>query len=178
MHCASDHSTALTAHPHIVFTGDTRIDSGETAPGLIRALLEAIRLKVNIINMSFGEAAQYDNTGAFVKLAEEMVYKHGITFISSAGNNGPNISTVGAPMASCIISVGAFVTKSLMRTAYSIHETNVSTIPESTFTWSSVGPVADGDMGVSLMAPGGATTCVPNWTLSRNQLMNGKNCWD
>jgi hypothetical protein len=69
-------------------------------------------------------------TGAFVKLAEEMVYKHGITFISSAGNNGPNISTVGAPMASCIVSVGAFVTKSLMRTAYSIHETNVSTIPE------------------------------------------------
>lgn len=153
--------------------GDTRIDSGETAPGLIRALLEAIRLKVNIINMSFGEAAQYDNTGAFVKLAEEMVYKHGITFISSAGNNGPAVSTVGAPMASCIVSVGAFVTKSLMRTAYSIHETNISDIPESNFTWSSVGPVADGDMGVSLMAPGGATTCVPQWTLSRNQLMNG-----
>mmetsp|Transcript_19090 Transcript_19090/g.31942 ORF Transcript_19090/g.31942 Transcript_19090/m.31942 type:complete len:1345 (-) Transcript_19090:227-4261(-) len=153
--------------------GDTRIDSGETAPGLIRALLEAIRLKVNIINMSFGEAAQFDNTGAFVKLAEEMVYKHGITFVSSAGNNGPAVSTVGAPMASCIVSVGAFVTKSLMRSAYSIHEANVSNIPESNFTWSSVGPVADGDMGVSLMAPGGATTCVPLWTLSRNQLMNG-----
>ena len=153
--------------------GDTRIDSGETAPGLIRALLDAIRLKVNIINMSFGEAAQFDNTGAFVKLAEEMVYKHGITFVSSAGNNGPNISTVGAPMASCIISVGAFVTKSLMRTAYSINEANISNIPECNFTWSSVGPVVDGDMGVSLMAPGGATTCVPNWTLSRNQLMNG-----
>ena len=61
-----------------------------------------------------------DNTGAFVKLAEDMVKNHGVLFVGSAGNNGPALSTVGAPCgtSSCIISVGALVTQSLINTAY------------------------------------------------------------
>lgn len=111
------------------------------------------------------------NAGEYIKLAEEVVYNHNILYVGSAGNNGPALSTVGAPCGttSCIISVAAMVTTGLMNTAYSM----VTNVPPTNYTWSSMGPTTDGDIGVSIIAPGGAITSVPNWTLNKKQLMNG-----
>eukprot|EP01041_Mallomonas_annulata_P006918 gene6918-14055_t len=151
--------------------GDSRLGSMETGVGLCRGLIEAVRRGCHIINMSYGEAVSWDNQGRFIRLAQELVYKHGIIFVASAGNNGPALSTVGAPggTTSGIISVAALATQSSMTPAYSLTET----LPASNYTWSSVGPTLDGALGVSIIAPGAAVTSVPSWTLSKNQLMNG-----
>ncbi|KAG5191080.1 subtilase family-domain-containing protein [Tribonema minus] len=151
---------------------DTRLGSMETGVGLVRALREAVRLKVDAINMSFGEATSIPNRGRFIALAEEVVNKHGIIFLASAGNNGPAISTVGSPggTSTAIMGIGAYVSPIMMEASYSMRD-----VPKGgcNFTWSSVGPAADGSWGVSIMAPGGAIAPVPNWTLQKSQLMNG-----
>lgn len=169
--------------------GDTRLGSMETGPGLTRALLEAVRHKVDLINMSYGEAVAFPNKGRFVELADEVVNKHGILFVASAGNNGPALTTVGAPggTSTSLISVAAAVSPAMMEAQYAVAPRASSVSKEGyavrspleqhtegiTYTWSSTGPATDGHAGVSITAPGAAISPVPTWTLQSKQLMNG-----
>ena len=156
--------------------GDSRLGSMETGTSLTRAMIEAVKRGCDVINLSYGEGCVMPNTGRFVKLAEDLVWKHNVLFVSSAGNNGPAISTVGAPggTSSAILGVGAYVSPAMMQANYSMPASIESEgHTGTTFTWSSVGPTADGDNGVNIMAPGGAITAVPNWTLQKSMLMNG-----
>ena len=151
--------------------GDSRLGSMETGTGLLRGLLAAKRAGAHIINMSYGEATARSVDGRFVQALEELVFKHNVIFISSAGNNGPALSTAGAPGATshASIGVGAFVSGEMMRAEYSTREE----LPSILYTWSSRGPGVDGRVGVSVVAPGGAIAPVPQYCLSRSQLMNG-----
>jgi tripeptidyl-peptidase II len=152
--------------------GDTRLGSMETNVGLTRALITVLENKCDLINMSYGEATATSNAGRFVRLADEIVNKHGVIFVASAGNAGPALSTVGAPggTSSAVLGIGAFVTPALAAAGHSIRKA----LDQGTqYTWSSRGPAPDGDIGVTFSAPGGAIAPVPQWSQQKMQLMNG-----
>lgn len=159
----------------ISFTiGDARLNSMETGTALVRAMSYVMQNahRINVINMSYGEHAHWSAAGRLGDLMKEVVDKHGVTWIASAGNHGPALSTVGTPPWICtntIIGVGAYVSPEMMAAEYSLREK----LPGMPYTWSSRGPALDGDMGVSVCAPGAAITSVPNFTLRSAQLMNG-----
>jgi tripeptidyl-peptidase II len=151
--------------------GDTRLGSMETGTGLVRAANEIARLGVDLVNISYGESSSLPNQGKFIEELKTLINKNGTVVVSSAGNNGPALSTVGAPggTTSEVIGVGAFVTAEMMEAEYAM----VESVTERPYTWSSRGPTPDGDSGVDIYAPGAAITSVPQFTIQNSQLMNG-----
>ncbi|GBG25276.1 Tripeptidyl-peptidase 2 [Hondaea fermentalgiana] len=153
--------------------GDGRIDGMETSAAIIRAFNACVELGVDVINMSFGEPTSAPDQGRTAELARDLVEKHGVIFVSSAGNAGPALSTVGAPGATsdALIGVGACVERAMMLADYSMKPGEGP--PPKSYTWSSRGPRYDGGMGVTITAPGAAIAAVPEWTLRQKRLMNG-----
>ena len=151
--------------------GDTRMGSSSMGTGETRGLIAVLQNKCDLINMSYGGPTSEPNEERSAKLYSEIVNKHGVIFVASAGNSGPALSTVGAPggTTSAIFGIGAYVSPEMMEVQYSLRKK----LPELNYTWTSRGPTFDGDIGVNFCAPGGAIAPVPTWTLQGNMLMNG-----
>jgi tripeptidyl-peptidase-2 len=155
--------------------GDSRLNSMETGTALARAMSHVMRAehyKVDLINMSYGEHSHWSTAGRVGDLMSEVINKHGVTWVASAGNDGPALCTVGTPpdiITNAVIGVGAYVSPEMMTAMYSTREK----MPGTPYTWSSRGPTIDGERGVCVCAPGGAITSVPHFSMKGTQLMNG-----
>ena len=156
--------------------GDARLGSMEQGQAMLRSAQALIDTKCDIANLSYGEDGAFgaEDRGAFAKALRDIVIRQrDILFVSSAGNNGPALTTVGQPggTTSSVLSVGAYVNAGAMQKAeYALVEKGV---PDSVTTWCSRGPTSDGDRGVSIYAPGAAITSIPRYCLQSTQLMNG-----
>ncbi|MEO1995640.1 MAG: S8 family serine peptidase, partial [Planctomycetaceae bacterium] len=142
--------------------GDPRLGGRETGQALLRAARAVIRHKCDLVNMSFGEPTETPNQGFLIQELTRLVDDFGVLFVASAGNDGPALSTVGAPggTSSAVLGVGAYVSPLMMSAEYALPVAD----RELASTWTSRGPTADGDLGVDVMAPGGAVSPVPFWT--------------
>ncbi len=77
-----------------------------TTEQVIAAIEQAIKDKVDILNLSLGN--NVNGPDLPISLALNNAVEHGITAVTSSGNSGPNTWTVGSPgTASKAISVGA-----------------------------------------------------------------------
>ncbi|EDW59973.2 tripeptidyl-peptidase 2 [Drosophila virilis] len=157
--------------------GDGRLGSMETGTALVRGITKVMELcregrRIDVINMSYGEHSNWSNSGRIGELMNEIVNKYGVVWVASAGNHGPALSTVGTPpdiSQPSLIGVGAYVSPQMMEAEYAMREK----LPGNVYTWTSRDPCIDGGQGVTVCAPGGAITSVPQFTMSKSQLMNG-----
>lgn len=149
--------------------GYNPLGSMETGIAMTRAIIKAIELGVDVINMSYGEFSHF-LTGRVLEHFTSLVTRHGVIFVTSAGNHGPALSTMGSPgTLPDFIGVGAYVTPEMQVAEYSMR----GKVPATSYTWTSRGPTLQGDLGVTICAPGAAITSVPNFSLQCTQMMNG-----
>lgn len=157
--------------------GEGRLGSMETGTSITRAIAKVMELcrtgkRVHAINMSYGEFSHWSHTGRIIELMNELVNDYGVVWVASAGNHGPALCTIGTPpdinQLSCV-AVGAYVSPEMMEAEYSLREK----LPANVYTWTSRDPCTDGGQAVTVCAPGAAIASVPEYTLNRQQLMNG-----
>ncbi|XP_055608253.1 tripeptidyl-peptidase 2 isoform X1 [Uranotaenia lowii] len=157
--------------------GDGRLGSMETGTALVRAIIKVMELceagcKIDVINMSYGEHSHWSNAGRVGELMSELVNNYGVVWVASAGNHGPALCTISTPpdisQPSCV-GVGAFVSPEMMEAEYALRQK----LPGNVYTWTSRDPCTDGGFGVTVCAPGAAIASVPQFTMSKAQLMNG-----
>jgi len=143
--------------------GNNRYAGGSTVTESIKKALDygvhyAKTHKVPVVyNMSFGIGSELESKSAIDQYVDGLLEKNpGVVFVTSAGNEGPGLSTVGTPAAALgAISVGALLSPAAARAQYG------APLPEEVlFSFSSRG----GELfKPDILAPGSASSTVPPW---------------
>ncbi|RLU16741.1 hypothetical protein DMN91_010941 [Ooceraea biroi] len=137
--------------------------------------LNGVAPGAQIISLTVGDGrigTMETGTAVVRAMIHIMQRKEKVHVINMSYGEHAHWSNTGTPpdiSSSSIISVGAYVSPDMMVAEYSLREK----MPGMPYTWSSRGPMIDGGAGVTVCAPGGAITSVPNFTLRKSQLMNG-----
>ncbi|KJH43199.1 peptidase, S8/S53 family [Dictyocaulus viviparus] len=148
--------------------GDNRIDSMETGTALIRAFSICAEMKVDIVNMSYGEGTDFPAKGRIIEEIQKLIDGHDVIFVASVGNSGPALSTLRSPGGTTprVLGIGARICAGQAGTFYGVVDPKSYQIHKFLFS-------VDGSLGVSLSAPGAAIAGVPCYCRKFVQMMNG-----
>ena len=151
--------------------GDSRLDGMEVTHGLLRALEILEDRNIKIANYSYGEPVVSEH-GRFIAELERVINTTGLTFVSSAGNSGPSITTIGAPASSTdhVIAVGSYTNSMYLSKLYNSFDNGYN---QGNHHWSSRGPSLTHSMGVDVLATGCALTSHPEWYMGDIRMCNG-----
>jgi len=155
--------------------GDGRLGSAETGTGLIRGLIAAKKYGCDLINLSFGEPSWQPDSGRVSEVFSDAVHKWGMTVFTSAGNDGPGLSSIGSPGSlSSPITVGAYVSPEMSIEQYSTlpPQDEDSPLKGASYYFSSRGPTPDGSLP-DVCAPGGAISPIPRHALQGKAQYHG-----
>ena len=144
--------------------GDCSLSGGATTTGsMVSAYEYGIEFAKKydgpvVFNMSFGIGAEIEGQSAIdLTLDDFLSENEKLVFVTSAGNEGPGISTIGLPASSkFILTVGALNNKETANNLYGAHISS-----DKIFVFSSRG----GELNKpDVLAPGGASSTVPPYS--------------
>jgi subtilisin family serine protease len=151
--------------------GNGRLGGASSHNSIMKAAQWAVDHGARVINLSFGGDTYFeDGNEEIPRFFNDLVERTGVVICASAGNNGPALSTIGAPAtARRIFAWGASISKKTQQTNYGTLEPR----REELFQFSSRGPLLSGDPGVDFISPGAALSTLPTWLLIAGESWNG-----
>ncbi len=122
----------------------------------------------DVVNMSLGSSPDLnDGSGAYAKIIEDMGELFDTIYVTSAGNDGPGVDSVGAPGDGVkALSIGAYINSKMWATEYGYYPygKNADGSPvqgEGLWYFSANGPTEDGQQKPDFVAPGSAYASFP-----------------
>jgi len=117
-----------------------------------------------VLNMSYGIGSELEGTTEIDRFVDNLLLDHpGMILCTSAGNEGPGLSTVGTPAASFMaLSVGAVLAEDVARNVY-----NATLGGHRVLHFSSRGGELDKP---DFVAPGACLSTVPRWRPRKRSL--------
>ena len=123
----------------------------------------------DVVNMSLGSSPDLnDGSGAYAKIIEDMGELFDTIYVTSAGNDGPGVDSVGALGDSIkALSIGAYINSKMWATEYGYYPygKNADGSPvqgEGLWYFSANGPTEDGQQKPDFVAPGSAYASYPS----------------
>lgn len=150
--------------------GDGKFGGSTSGFAIMKALDYAVESGCQVANMSFGGPSFYADGHEPDEWIIREATRRGLILVTSAGNEGPALSTVGAPATVTeAISVAAAIWPDTQKVNYG----SLEPAPPLLFEFSSRGPLPTGALGIDFTAPGAALSALPSWTLSKGENWNG-----
>jgi tripeptidyl-peptidase II len=150
--------------------GDGKFGGSTSGFSITKALDYAVEVGCQVANMSFGGPSFYADGLEPDGWILEAATRRGLCVVTSAGNEGPALTTVGAPATTgAAFSIAAAIWPATQRANYS----SLNPAEPLLFDFSSRGPLPNGAMGIDFSAPGAALSTLPSWGITKGENWNG-----